>query len=62
VGLAEVGTRVAGGDDPIKRSGRIPRLARLRRAAGRIDRFYWGSGPSDDVPALAWHLVGACVP
>lgn len=33
-----------------------------RRAAKRVDDFYWRSGLSDDVPALAWYLVGACVP
>lgn len=37
-------------------------MRRLRDTAGRIDRFYWASGLSDDVPALAWYLVGACVP
>ena len=37
-------------------------FVRLRRAAARIERFYWGSGLSDDVPALAWYLVGACAP
>jgi uncharacterized BrkB/YihY/UPF0761 family membrane protein len=34
----------------------------LRRAAKRVESFYWGSGLCDDVPALAWYLVGACVP
>lgn len=34
----------------------------IGRAAKRIDRFYWGSGLSDDAPALAWYLVGSCVP
>jgi uncharacterized BrkB/YihY/UPF0761 family membrane protein len=38
------------------------RLPRLRRVAGRIERFYWGSGLCDDVPALAWYLIGALVP
>jgi uncharacterized BrkB/YihY/UPF0761 family membrane protein len=33
-----------------------------RRAAGRFARFYWGSGLSADVPALAWYLVAACAP
>ncbi|HEY1517041.1 MAG TPA: hypothetical protein VGF91_11520 [Solirubrobacteraceae bacterium] len=37
-------------------------LPRLRRTATRVERFYWGSGLCDDVPALAWYLVGACVP
>jgi len=32
------------------------------RAAQRVQSFYWGSGISDDVPALAWYLVGACAP
>jgi len=41
---------------------RLPRLPRVRRAAKRVDSFYWGSGLCDDVPALAWYLVGACVP
>lgn len=34
----------------------------LRRAAKRVDSFYWGSGLCDDVPALAWYLVGSCAP
>jgi len=51
-----------GGDDPNMRPGEIFALRRLRRAAKRVDSFYWGSGLCDDVPALAWYLVGACVP
>ncbi|HET8978088.1 MAG TPA: YihY/virulence factor BrkB family protein [Solirubrobacteraceae bacterium] len=35
---------------------------RIRRGAGRVAAFYWDSGISDDVPALAWYLIGACVP
>jgi uncharacterized BrkB/YihY/UPF0761 family membrane protein len=34
----------------------------LRRAAKSFESFYWGSGLSDDVPALAWYLVTACAP
>lgn len=34
----------------------------LKRAATRVIGFYWGSGLCDDVPALAWYLVGATVP
>ncbi len=49
-------------DDPNMRPGQIFAPPRLRRAAKRVDRFYWGSGLCDDVPALAWYLVGACVP
>jgi uncharacterized BrkB/YihY/UPF0761 family membrane protein len=52
----------AGGDDPNMRPGQIIAATRLRRAAKRVDSFYWGSGLCDDVPALAWYLVGACVP
>ncbi len=52
----------AGGDDPGMGPGQVFRLPRLRRAAKRVDSFYWASGLSDDVPALAWYLVGACVP
>jgi membrane protein len=44
------------------RPGEVLRLPRLRRAAHRVESFYWASGLSDDVPALAWYLVGACVP
>ena len=35
---------------------------RLSETAKRVERFYWGSGLCDDVPALAWYLVGACAP
>jgi len=38
------------------------KLRPLRNAATGVNRFYWGSGLCDDVPALAWYLVGACVP
>ncbi len=38
------------------------KLPRLRRTANRIFAFYWGSGLCDDVPALAWYLVGVTVP
>ena len=37
-------------------------MKRLRRIVQRVDRFYWRSGLCDDVPALAWYLVGATVP
>jgi uncharacterized BrkB/YihY/UPF0761 family membrane protein len=49
-------------DDPSMRPAQIFAPPRLRRAARRVDSFYWGSGLCDDVPALAWYLVGACVP
>ncbi len=38
------------------------KLLPLRRTANRIFSFYWGSGLCDDVPALAWYLVGVTVP
>ena len=57
--LASVSVR---GDDPNMRPGQIFAARPLRRAAKRVDSFYWGSGLCDDVPALAWYLVGACVP
>ena len=41
---------------------RAVRFGHMRRAARRIESFYWGSGLCDDVPALAWYLVAACVP
>jgi hypothetical protein len=50
------------GDDPNMRPDHIFAAQPLRRAARRVDSFYWGSGLCDDVPALAWYLVGACVP
>jgi len=50
------------GDDPNMRPGQIFASSQLRRAAKRVDSFYWASGLCDDVPALAWYLVGACVP
>ena len=50
------------GDDPNMSPAQIFAAPRLRRAAKRVDSFYWGSGLCDDVPALAWYLVGACVP
>jgi len=34
----------------------------IRDAAKRVFAFYWGSGLCDDVPALAWYLIGATVP
>jgi len=34
----------------------------LRRAFARVYQLYWGSGLVDDVPAMAWFLVTACVP
>ena len=37
-------------------------MQRVRRIAHEIDRFYWGSGLCDDVPALAWFLVVMLVP
>ncbi|HTP21321.1 MAG TPA: YhjD/YihY/BrkB family envelope integrity protein [Solirubrobacteraceae bacterium] len=57
--LASVSVR---GDDPNMRPGEIFAPQPLRRVAKRVDSFYWGSGLCDDVPALAWYLVGACVP
>jgi uncharacterized BrkB/YihY/UPF0761 family membrane protein len=44
------------------RPGEIFAPRPLRRAAKRVESFYWGSSLCDDVPALAWYLVGACVP
>jgi len=44
------------------RPGEIFAPRPLRRVAKRVESFYWGSGLCDDVPALAWYLVGACVP
>jgi uncharacterized BrkB/YihY/UPF0761 family membrane protein len=35
---------------------------KLRRAAGEAIGFYWGSGLSNDVPALAWFLLASLVP
>ena len=37
-------------------------LTGLRRAITRVYQMYWGSGLVDDVPAMAWFLVTACVP
>ena len=34
----------------------------LRRAVREAVGFYWGSGLSDDVPALAWFLLASLVP
>ena len=34
----------------------------VRGAASRFASFYWDSGLSADVPALAWYLVAACAP
>ena len=34
----------------------------MRRAVTRVYQLYWGSGLCDDVPAMAWFLVTACVP
>ena len=45
------------GDDPNMRPDHIFAAQPLRRAARRVDSFYWGSGLCDDVPALAWYLV-----
>ena len=42
--------------------GSVPGVRRLRRVGHEIGRFYWGSGLSDDVPALAWQLVITLVP
>jgi len=50
------------GDDLNMRPGQIFAVPWLRRAAKRVDSFYWGSGLCDDVPALSWYLVSACVP
>ncbi len=49
-------------DDLNMRPGEIFSPRALRRVARRVESFYWGSGLCDDVPALAWYLVGACVP
>jgi uncharacterized BrkB/YihY/UPF0761 family membrane protein len=57
--LASVSIR---GEDPNMRPTEIFAPRRLRSAAKQVERFYWGSGLCDDVPALAWYLVGACVP
>jgi uncharacterized BrkB/YihY/UPF0761 family membrane protein len=35
---------------------------KLRRAAREAIGFYWGSGLSNDVPALAWFLLASLVP
>jgi uncharacterized BrkB/YihY/UPF0761 family membrane protein len=35
---------------------------KLRRAVGEAIGFYWGSGLSNDVPALAWFLLASLVP
>ena len=37
-------------------------LTGLRRAITRVYQMYWSSGLVDDVPAMAWFLVTACVP
>jgi YihY family inner membrane protein len=34
----------------------------MRRVGRELSRFYWGSGISDDVPALAWTIVVTLVP
>ncbi|HZE07048.1 MAG TPA: YihY/virulence factor BrkB family protein [Solirubrobacteraceae bacterium] len=47
---------------PPRPRGRRALGDRIRRSAGRVAAFYWDSGISDDVPALAWYLIGACVP
>jgi len=57
--LASISVR---GDDPNMGPGEIFAPRPLRRVAKRVESFYWGSGLCDDVPALAWYLVGACVP
>ena len=44
------------------RNSAVSRLQPLRGVWGRVDAFYWGSGLCDDVPALAWFLLGATVP
>ena len=43
-------------------STRARELTGLRRAITRVYQMYWGSGLVDDVPAMAWFLVTACVP
>jgi uncharacterized BrkB/YihY/UPF0761 family membrane protein len=40
----------------------MKRSRSMSRTAKRFQSFYWGSGLSDDVPALAWYLVSACAP
>ncbi len=57
--LASISVR---GDDPSMSPGEIFSPRALHRVAKRVESFYWGSGLCDDVPALAWYLVGACVP
>ena len=37
-------------------------MKRLRRIVHEVERFYWGSGLCDDVPAIAWFLVVLLVP
>src|SRR3954453_10291632 len=37
-------------------------MRRVRRIAHEVERFYWGSGLCDDVPAFAWFLVVLLVP
>lgn len=36
-------------------------LAKLRRAGHEAIGFYWGSGLSNEVPALAWFLLSSLV-
>lgn len=35
---------------------------KLRRAAREAIDFYWGSGLSNEVPAVAWCLLASLVP
>jgi uncharacterized BrkB/YihY/UPF0761 family membrane protein len=40
----------------------VPWHDKLPRAVREATGFYWGSGLSDDVPALAWFLLASLVP
>jgi uncharacterized BrkB/YihY/UPF0761 family membrane protein len=40
----------------------VPGHDKLRRAAREAIGFYWGSGLSNEVPALAWFLLASLVP
>ena len=47
------------GDPPIQVQAGV---SGLQRTFNRVVEFYWGSGLSDDVPALAWYLISAAAP
>lgn len=40
----------------------VIRRGKLRGAVREVIAFYWGSGLSNDVPALAWFLLASLVP